>query len=360
MKRLSCFWKPAVWLLTAIGMCLLFPGGAQSQQRDRETQAKMDALYKEAKKEGALTLYCPRDVEQIRGMYERFSEKYPGIKLEHLQIRPGEITQRIVTESKIGKCSVDVGEGTGAQLGPLLDRDLLAKYDWSGSLGIDEQLSSFDGKAVIYVTDPYAMVYNTNAVKNPENFPKSTKAFLESLLAPQWKGKILLERRAWFFARFAATENEDAWVTDYVKKIKAQKPIFSKGTTTTGNMIAAGEASIGIPTFLSSLNLLKSKGAPIDMFRTSPTNVSCLAFYVPKAAPHPNAAKLWISWFCSDEGQKLWEKIGMIGLALPGFQTETAAFMKDAGIKLVYEKSLDEFEKAEEYQKKYEKLLTGK
>ena len=81
-------------------------------------------MYKAAQKEGKISFYCASDVPEIREMYEQFNEKFPGIKMEHLEIRPGEIAQRIVTENKIGKCSVDVGEGTGSQMWPLLERGL--------------------------------------------------------------------------------------------------------------------------------------------------------------------------------------------------------------------------------------------
>lgn len=334
----------------------MLTGGVQAEP----IPSVLEELYKAAKKEGKVGFYCPLAKSDIMKMYNQFNKRFPGIELEQWELSSPQITPRIVTESKLGKFDVDVGHGGEDDIKLLTDRDLLAKYNWSEVFNVPARHMISEGRGVIRATNVYCAVYNTNLVKNPEKFPKSTKQFLESLLEPQWKGKILLDKRAGCFSLLAATSLGDEWMTNYLKKLRAQKPIFCDGVTVAGNMIISGEASIGIAEYIYHLLPLQAKGAPIDWIRISPMGYLARYLYVLKNAPHPNTARLWAGWFCSREGLKLWEEITGAGFALPGVDSNEARLLAKEGIALETVNTMEDLLKYDGYREKYAKILAGR
>ena len=70
------------------------------------------------------------------------------------------------------------------------------------------------------------------------------------------------------------------------------------------NLLAAGEFGLLINTRPESIDELKQKGAPLEWVAPRPTTANVLPIAVAKNAPHPNAARLFMDYMLSDEGQK--------------------------------------------------------
>jgi iron(III) transport system substrate-binding protein len=334
-----------------------YPKGIANAEKIETT---IGGLYKAAKKEGKVVFYSPRDVPYVQKMYTKFKEKFPGIELEHLDIRQGEIVERIITENKVGTCTIDVGFGGEATIKPLTDRGLITKYEWRKAFDIPESFVQMDGRGIVQATQMYVYAYNTNLLKNPEKFPRPVKQLLESFLAPELKGKIIVERRGWPFARLATVYTGDEWMTNYLKKLKAQEPVLCKGIGVTGNLLAAGAGHICLPLYLYQYNLLKAQGAPLGWFIMNPMSYALRLLYVTEKAPHPNAARLWAGWFCSREGAKFWEEISTQGIVLPGSGTKVRKLIEKEGIELLTEKGFKELAQSRNNMKKYRKILMGK
>jgi len=334
--------------------------GVARSQDSSVVGGSIDALYQAAKKEGKVVFFSPRDVPDVQKMYAKFKQKFPGIELEHLDIRQEDIIERIITENKVGKCTIDVGFGGEAALKPLADRKLMATYNWSEVFDIPKNFEQMAGKGIVQATNLMIYAYNTNLLKNPEKFPRPVKDLLESFLSPGLKGKLIVERRGWPFARLATIYTGDEWMTNYVKKLKAHSPVLVKGIGVTGNMLAAGAGYICMPLYMYQLNMLKAQGAPIEWFRQNPLGYSLRLLYVTSEAPHPNAARLWAGWFCSREGIKLWEDITTQGIVLPGSGSKISQVIEQEGIELLTEKTSADYIQSNENMKKYSKILMGK
>ena len=92
---------------------------------------------------------------------------------------------------------------------------------------------------------------------------------------------------------------------DYMDKYMAQKPAFvTSGHAAVSNAIAAGEK---LATFdsTSTTPRLKQAGKPIEpvFSRADPTPVFLVGAAIFKHAPHPNAAKLYLTWYLAKEQQ---------------------------------------------------------
>ena len=175
---------------------------------------------------------------------------------------------------------------------------------------------------------PKVPQYNTNLVSAAE-VPKNW----EDLLNPKWKGKVAFEESLNFFIWNTENWGEEKTV-DFLKKLRNQKPSFIAGPTQLTTLLSTGEYAIGVGVYLHRVIEQQEKGAPV---RWAPINLladdSLIAFnIIPKAAPHPNAARLWMRWWMTPEGQDIIERVRKKGDPAPGTGTKASKFIEKIGI----------------------------
>jgi ABC-type Fe3+ transport system substrate-binding protein len=222
---------------------------------------------------------------------------------------------RVVAESMRGIVGLDVGTSKYVVIHPLLERNLIqSNNDWSKIFkDLNPAGVSKDGKFL--ANDDYAFVvgYNTQLVK-PGEIPTSW----DELLAPKWRGKILVEPRANAFAYLGLKWGRDKTV-DYVKKLSAQNPIFVKGGTALTQQLAAGAGHLGIGGYAYKFESMKREGASVDWAKKiTPIGVMAQALFVTKGGQHPNAGKLFAGWWASAKGQNIMINKMLRGALNPG------------------------------------------
>src|SRR3954463_8980097 len=79
--------------------------------KDRE-----QVLFAGAKNEGKVTWYTSLAGDSYKGMIKAFETKYPGVNVEAYRANGGEITSRMVEESKARRAIVDTIETTESNL----------------------------------------------------------------------------------------------------------------------------------------------------------------------------------------------------------------------------------------------------
>jgi iron(III) transport system substrate-binding protein len=90
---------------------------------------------------------------------------------------------------------------------------------------------------------------------------------------------------------------------DYWKKQAATQPVLYPSNAPLSDAIVRGEVVMG-PVLYNAIYPKKRDGAPVEIF-FPPEGVPVTPFAagVPKTAAHPNAARLFLNWCLSDEGQ---------------------------------------------------------
>jgi iron(III) transport system substrate-binding protein len=308
---------------------LLAPAGSEGAT----AAGPLQALYEAAKAEGEVAFWGPSDPDEMTQLTAAFNKRFPGIKVKPFEITAGQLTQRIVTEGQAGRISADAAQGGVSTINPLLERNLIQGYnDWGKlfqgkELAINPKGILFNGKVLIWYNLSHPIGYNTNLMRR-EEVPKTW----EDLLNPKWKdGKILVEARAKAFGDLGKKWGEQKMV-DYVRKIAAQKPIFSKGGTNTLQQLAAGEAPLAIGVYgYKVIWYARDKKAPIDFIdTTSPIGCNTTGAFAVKGAKHPNAAKLFTGWLVTPEALKIMEMASFKGPLIPGSETaEYKRYMKN-------------------------------
>jgi len=278
--------------------------------------AQSKALVDAAQKEGHLTVIAlPHDWVNYGEVIDTFSKKY-GIKVNELNPdgSSGEEIEAIrANKTNKGPQAPDVVD-VGLSFGPSAKKDgLLMAYKVSTWNTIPNEVKDADG---FWYGDYYgalAFEYNKSLVKNP---PKDWA----DLLKPEFKGKVALAgdprtANQAIMAVVAAGLANGGSLAD----AKAGLAYFDK-LNKAGNFVplvavpgtvASGETPVTVRWDYNALaNRDKSAGNP-DIGVTIPASGVVAGVYVQAIsayAPHPNAAKLWMEFLYSDEGQLLWLK----------------------------------------------------
>jgi iron(III) transport system substrate-binding protein len=262
------------------------------------------ALIEAAKKEGKLVWYAAMDLPVSQRVARGFEEKYPGINVRIERTGSERQFVRLAQEYASNIRVVDVINASDASHFVAWKRDgWLAPY-------VPEEVARFfapehrdaDGlyaTSRVYVS---SLGYNTNLVK-PEDAPKS---FMD-LLDPKWKGKLVKAHPGYSGTIMTATyqiARDLGW--EYFEKLSKQNVLQVQSSVDPPKKLALGERHAMADGNDFNLIQLKEQGQPVEVvYPTEGSPLIVCPNAVMKAAPNPNAARLFQSYLFSREGQQL-------------------------------------------------------
>jgi putative spermidine/putrescine transport system substrate-binding protein len=296
--------KRVIVLLVALAMVSVFAFG----------QPK--ALIAAAQKEGQLTVIAlPHDWVNYGEMISSFSAKY---KIKVNELNPDgssaeEIEAIKANKGNKGPQAPDVID-VGLKFGPeAVKAGLLAPYKVSTWASIPDSVKDKDGYWYGDYYGALAFEVNTDIIKNvPRDWA--------DLLKPEYKGKFALAgdpriSNQAFMTVLAASLANGGSVEDLEPGLQ-----FFANMNKVGNLVpliavagtlASGETPITIEWDYNALaNRDKLDGNPSIEVVVPASGVVAGVYIqaISKFAPHPNAAKLWMEYIYSDEGQLIWLK----------------------------------------------------
>jgi len=284
-------------ILLVIWLSSLWPGFVHSQE------GADPKIVQAARKEGEIVWYTTMSSDQSNAFMARFQQKYPFLKPSIIRLGGSALLSRIVTESKAGKNFFDVAHGTGEIVLPLMDMGLLAPYFSPERKMIPDDLKDKRGMWTSVYVNSIVLGFNSNLMKG-QPVPRS----YSDLLLPRWKGRKISvdDTYATFLQGLISVWGKDK-ALEYLKKLADQEPVVMRGTTVRVQLAAAGEFPLVIA-YANIIQYLAEKGAPIDWVALEPAVISVNTVMAGAKASHPNAAKLFIDFTLSKEGQeKLWD-----------------------------------------------------
>ncbi|MBI2986655.1 MAG: extracellular solute-binding protein [Deltaproteobacteria bacterium] len=294
----------------------------------------LQKLYMAAKPEGSVAFNSGGGELSVGGKegIEKFTKRFPGIRLDVTGISSTKLFPRIVAEARAGKISIDVDLGNPPAIKSLIDRGLIATLNPTELTDKPEKVSYlFDTRSPVARHQLTHFVYNTKLVSKAD-LPKR----YEDLLDPKWKGKIGLDGRGpWEFTLLRILWGEQKF-WQFIKSLGGQNPVWDTRCSASTDRVVTGEAYFGCGTF-STVHDLRAKGAPLEFVPLSPMYIYPQILTPYKGAAHPNAAKLLIAWLLSPEGIEVTDKIGS-GLAIPG--TRFLKGLKAIGVELHFGENL--------------------
>ncbi len=284
-------------------------------------------LIAAAKKEGALSIASGgAPSRQYRPVVDAFQTKF-GIRTQVSTGNANDTVNRVLAERKAGRYAVDLAmvgiRGNNSRLVPagalipiaqlFIHPEVTDLSKWFGGrywYTDEEQKYAFIYHAAIEAT--YSVWYNTEKVP-PEEI-KTLKSQWD-IFEPRWKGRILGQAMSdpSGIRQLADSWNEPDRGPDWVRKYLLDAGVtFSSDRRILENWLVGGRFHLWPVTQAESeLIELKDKGLPIaqlelpkqrPQLRASSSGCCLSAF---DKAPNPNAAKLFVNWFLSKEGQSL-------------------------------------------------------
>ena len=305
-------------------LAIFIPQTALTVEVKTPWQEEWDKTLKAAEQEGQVVLYSLSEIGDAIANTS-FQKKFPRIKISVVTARGGEHVSRVMAERRAGKFLADIGNLGNTSpytlyqsktLEPIASSFILPEVGdeskwWQGKQQFIDPENRY---ILVYVGAPLFLVgYNTKLVD-----PGGFKSYWD-LLDPKWKGKIIaFDPKA---GGFAATRdrffyhNPELGPT-FLRRLFSEMALTLYARFPQGeDWLAAGKYSICLCRH-QSISEAKTQGLPVDLMDPSSfkegTGVESRAktLVLMNRAPHPNAAKVFLNWFLSREGQSDFQKIG--------------------------------------------------
>lgn len=298
-------------VLVSVALSMASHAFAQSDGWKKEWAATVEA----AKKEGQLNVYIGGWEAVIES--GAFQKAYPDIKVTWVGGRGGETAKRILAERRAGKYLADVSsEGIGSNY-----RTLHAANSFDPikpALVLPEVTNEslwWQGKHR-YIDPEGQFVFRYVGTQQNGNISYNSKLVnvkeihsVWDLVDPKWKGKII--------ARDVRTPGlgnapmrffylHPAIGPAFIKRLFGEMEVtLFRDFRQSVDWLAGGKYSVCF--FCADIDKAKLQGLPVDEFANFKEGAALHTQYGTLAllnrAPNPNAAKIFINWFLSRDGQ---------------------------------------------------------
>jgi ABC-type Fe3+ transport system substrate-binding protein len=261
----------------------------------------IDELYQRAKAEGSLVFYSGGPVEPYERFAKEFQAKFPGVAVSITGGFSNVLNDRINSQMRDNKLAVDMAFFQTVQdFVAWKKQGVLLNFKPDGFDKIAPVFRDADGAFTTTLVNTISYAYNTKLVA-PADAPKSALDFLK----PLFQGKLITVYPADDDATmylFHTIVQKYGW--GYMDKYMAAKPTFMQGHLGVARRVASGEFAATFDA-TSSAWRLKRDGQPIEVAFSSEdeTPVFTITAGIFKDAPHPNAAKLFLTWYMAPEQQ---------------------------------------------------------
>lgn len=280
-------------------------------------EAEWEKTIEEARKEGKVAVQLSAGFVPMRDeIGKKIRSKY-GIEPQWITGRATEMAEKIIREYRAGIYAVDLYmSGPTSILGLLKPENILAPIEpalilpevTDAKLWWGAKLNFLDKDKLVLSFHAYpseGLAYNADYVY------KDDLQSYSDLLNPRWKGKIVMSDPT-------IGGSGNMWVSmileikgqEYLKELARQDLMFTRDLRLMLEWMARGKYLIGVGVG-PLIEEFRKAGVPLDLHTPKEGSVisggfGSLALY--KNAPHPNAAKIFINWNLSKEGQLLLSK----------------------------------------------------
>lgn len=289
----------AVLLAASCAPAAQAPPSPTPTPRAEILEQRFGRLFEAAKIEGKLALYSSMNTDDAKRILPKFEARFPGIKIEHTRAPKDKLVQRIVTERRAGQELFDVLETSIFEVRFIVEQGFTVPYRVLSLGDLPPELHDRDDRWVVDRTNFKLIGINTTKVQ-----PGEISAWRD-LCKKQYEGRIAVEKDE--VAVYSALKRilGEPEAKSVVRCIAANKPTIRSGHNELTNFLAAGEFAIGVTLFGHQLAQLKfERQAPVDWVRMDPIITDLVAMALSNRPPHPNAARLFMEWLASPEGQQ--------------------------------------------------------
>jgi iron(III) transport system substrate-binding protein len=284
-----------------------------------DAQDEWKKTVEAAKKEAKIVVGGP-PTAVLRKQYKETFEQKMGVELELISAPGPQNAGKAAAEFKAGVRYFDVLHGGSGTLESLMKENMLAPFLdymilpevkdprqwWGGHLWEDNVKTS----RFIY---SFSADFSVPPFFNADLLKPGEISSYDDLLSPKWKGKI------GFFDPRTPSAGQGLWGflmkikgKDFLQKLAQQDLFVSRDGQQLAVGLAKGTLVIALGLSQRFVDPYTKAGLPIKVLTDIKEGLGGSNGFgtvaVMKNAPHPNAAKVYITWLLSKEGQELYSR----------------------------------------------------
>jgi iron(III) transport system substrate-binding protein len=270
-------------------------------------RAQDQAVIDGARKEGRLVIYTGVERAAAQVVIGAFQKKYPFIAAETVRASSSKLASRLDAEIEANRVQGDLIEFSLLYLTTsLAQRGELLRYDSPEYASYPKDYSAPGYWAASGVSNIIILV-NTRRVDAP-NVPQSWW----DLAKPYWKDKLTidnLEVSGTGYNWLTAVVNTPILGWGFIEALGKNKPGLERGHAGMAQKVAAGEYAGAAEMSDFHLKNLRDAAASVPLHGVWPKEgvpSEPWTTAILKRAPHPNAARLFLDFLLSREGQTLY------------------------------------------------------
>jgi iron(III) transport system substrate-binding protein len=258
-----------------------------------------------AAKEGEVIILGTWEPRQFGAMTAPFKERYPKVNLKYSRAGTAARGMNVLVALGEGRATADVLTGIADATFQFIEMKALADLrELPGFKNAPPEYVAEDGTWASHKLSYRCLAYNTDKVKKAD-LPATWDDLVDS---GRWHdGNLALsnEPNSWLLPLWGA--KGEKWGADFTDKLfdKVKPQQRKEGMTAATSLAVAGEfdATLPAPEWVAT-NYAK-KGAPLSYHCPAPVPITLSQIVMLEKAPHKNAARLFINWILSREGQLL-------------------------------------------------------
>jgi len=273
------------------------------------------ALTMAAQREGRVVVYGTIDTERFSVIQKVFEGRY-GVRAEYWRAAVTQVFDRALAEVRAGRVLHDVVILNGDLIHILKRQGAFAVYRSPGYEDFPASARDPDG-----VLSPPIRLVPISVLYNPRVVPaREAPRDLWDLLDARWRGRIVMPDPTLHTTTAVWLVNlrkvlGGRWRA-FVEGLAAQQPALIDSFLTVPGKVIAGEYPVGIG-LIAYVYVFGREGAPLDYVRLDPVLADVQYAAVQRAAPHPNAGRLFLDTLVSRASLLALAQAGDF-VALPG------------------------------------------
>jgi iron(III) transport system substrate-binding protein len=257
--------------------------------------------------EGDLSFYTSQPDEDAQKLVDAFKGKYPDVNVEIFRSGTEEVISKIQAENQAGEVQADVLLVADAvTFESLKSEDLLLSYKSEETSEIPETFVDKDGMYTGTKVMATILAVNTEKVTD---LPDSWSV----LTSEEAKGQSIMPSPLYSGAaayNLGVFTRNDEFNWGFYEQLKENEVMITEGNGAVQQAVAAGEKSYGmVVDFI--IARAKAEGSPIDLiYPKEGVPVITEPIAIMKNTSNEAAAKAFVDFVLSEEGQKLAAEIG--------------------------------------------------
>jgi len=266
------------------------------------------ALLEAARQEGTVTIYTSTDAAQAQALLDAFTARY-GVKIAYNDVGTNGAYNQVISEAAAGQVTADLVWSSAMDLQMTLVKDGYAEPYKSAEAGSIPAWANYQDTLYATTIEPIGMIYNTGALKEDQlprtradliKFLEDNKADLDGKVAtfdPEKSGTGFLHHTN------DLRQTDSFW--DFAKALGGVRVKTYSSSGAMKETVVSGENVLAVNIIGSyALDWVKETPNLGVAFGSDYTPAFSRLALITKGAPHPNAAKLFLDFTLSKEGQE--------------------------------------------------------